>query len=129
MASTIGPLDDVDRHRGPGRRTGEAGASLWMVGITLLLFFLPCINGVIGGLVGGYKVQGAHRAFMTAILPAAVVGLVLWLLDAPVLGFASGVPRFGLMVISSAGILLGALIGGAASSRRARRRPSGHVRK
>lgn len=57
-------------------RSSVVGASLRMVGVSLALFFLPAINGLIGGLVGGYK-GGMSRALVAAILPAAIVGLVL----------------------------------------------------
>jgi hypothetical protein len=103
-------------------RSSVIGASLWMVGVSVALFFLPAINGLIGGLVGGYKVGGMSRAVVAAILPAAIVGLVLWILfavfEAPVIGFVSGLAVVALIVFSSLGLLLGAAIGGALSSKR-----------
>lgn len=47
--------------------------ALWMVGISLLLFFLPAINGLIGGAVGGYKAGSAMRG-LGAIGGAAAPG-------------------------------------------------------
>jgi hypothetical protein len=92
-----------------------------MVGLSLALFFVPAINGFVGGLVGGYKVGGTGRALAAAILPAIVVALGLWILlavlDAPVIGFLSGIALVGLIVISSLGLLLGAIIGGAVSDK------------
>jgi hypothetical protein len=115
---------DIIEHTTPqGERSSIFGASLWMVGLSLALFFVPAINGFIAGLVGGYKVGGAGRALTAAILPAIVVALGLWLvlavLDAPVVGFLSGIALIGLVVFSSLGLLLGALIGGAASDKTA----------
>lgn len=114
---------DVIHHTGPeGERASVVSGSLWMVGLTLALFFLPAINGLVGGLVGGYKVGGTGRALTAAILPAVVVGLALWVLlavlDAPIVGFLSGIALIGLILVSSLGLLLGAAIGGAMSDKR-----------
>ncbi len=91
-----------------------------MIGISLALFFLPAINGFLGGLIGGYKVGGAGRALGAAILPAVIVGLGLWLLlavlDAPLIGLMSGVALMVLILCSSLGLLAGAAIGGAAAN-------------
>ncbi len=91
--------------------------SLWMVGLSLLLFFLPLINGFVGGLVGGYKVGGVGRALMAAILPAIVVAAGLWILlavlDAPLIGLVAGATLGLLVLLSDLGLFLGAGIGGA----------------
>ena len=50
------------------------------------------------------------------LVPAASLPQGVALLDAPVIGFLSGVAVFVLILISSAGLLIGALIGGAASN-------------
>jgi hypothetical protein len=101
-------------------------SSLWMIGISLLLFFLPAINGLIGGAVGGYKAGSASRGLTAAILPAVVVGLLLWgafaIFDAPVLGFFGGLAVGLWALISSLGLLIGALIGGVAAPDRSPRR-------
>lgn len=104
---------------GGGERSSVVSGSLWMVGISIALFFLPAINGFVGGLVGGYKVGGLGRALTAAVLPAVVVAVLLWvvlaIVDAPVIGFLSGVAVLGLIVLSSVGLLMGAAVGGALS--------------
>lgn len=60
------------------RRSSIISGSLWMIAISVVLFFVPLINGLVGGFVGGYKVGGAGRALVAAILPAAVVAVVLF---------------------------------------------------
>lgn len=99
--------------------TSVVTSSLWMIGISLVLFFLPAINGLIGGAVGGYKAGSVGRAISAAILPAIVVGLVIWgllaLFNAPVIGFISGVAVGMWALFSSIGLLIGAAIGGAAA--------------
>lgn len=91
--------------------------SLWMIGITLLFFWLPAINGVIGGIVGGYKVGNVGRALAAAVLPAIVVALGLWILlavfDLGVFGFFAGVALGLMILLADVGLFIGAAIGGA----------------
>jgi hypothetical protein len=98
-------------------RTSIPAGSVWMVAITLALFFAPGVNGLIGGLVGGYLVGGVKRALLAAILPAVVAAvalwLLLWILDLPVLGLFAGVAGAIAIVVSEFGLFIGAAIGGA----------------
>lgn len=98
-------------------------SSLWMIGISLLLFFLPAVNGLIGGAVGGYKAGSAGRGIGAAIVPSIVVGLSLWGLlawfDRPVLGFFGGIAVGLWALVSSVSLLIGAAIGGVMAPRRA----------
>jgi hypothetical protein len=91
-------------------------SALWMIVISLLLFFLPAVNGLIGGAVGGYKAGSAGRGVGAAILPSVIVGLSLWGLlasfDRPVLGFFGGLAVGLWALISSVSLLIGAAIGG-----------------
>lgn len=104
------------------RASNIFSASVCMVGVTLALFFLPLINGLIGGIIGGYKVGSPGRALGAAVLPAAIASLGLWLLmisfDRPVLGFVAGLAAGVLILLADVGIFVGALIGGALSNRR-----------
>ena len=99
------------------QRSSVIGSSLWMVGISLVLFFLPALNGLIGGAVGGYKAGSAMRGLGAAVLPAIVSGIGTWVLlavfDAPILGFLAGLAVGAWALISSIGLLIGALVGGA----------------
>jgi hypothetical protein len=93
-----------------------AVGAIWMVVISLALFFLPLVNGLVGGIVGGYKVGDWKRALGAAVLPAVVAGLGLWLivaaLGAPVWGFAAGAAVGILVLLADLGIFVGAAIGG-----------------
>ena len=93
-----------------------------MVFISLLLFFLPAINGLIGGGIGGYKAGSVGRGLGAAILPAVLVGAGIWILlalfNAPVIGFISGLAVGIWALISSIGLLIGAIIGGAIAPER-----------
>ncbi|RZA25518.1 MAG: hypothetical protein EOP10_06625 [Proteobacteria bacterium] len=106
------------------KATNVVSASLWMVGITLVLFFLPLVNGLIGGFVGGYKVGSPGRALGAAVLPAVVATGGLWAIlssfDHAVLGFFAGLAVGVLVLLADVGIFIGAFIGGAMSNRRVR---------
>ncbi|HLT92310.1 MAG TPA: hypothetical protein VKZ85_15350 [Woeseiaceae bacterium] len=99
------------------RETSLVVCALWMIGISLVLFFLPALNGLIGGAVGGYKAGSAMRGLGAAVLPAIVSGIGTWVLlavfDAPILGFLAGLAVGAWALISSIGLLIGALVGGA----------------
>ena len=98
------------------RDSSILASSVWMIVISLVLFFLPAINGLIGGAVGGFKAGSAGRGVTAAVLPSIIVGLSLWGLlasfDRPILGFFGGVAVGLWALISSIGLLLGAAIGG-----------------
>lgn len=106
----------------PPERDNVFMGSVWMVGITLVLFFLPVINGLIGGAVGGYKVGNLKRALTSAILPAIIAGLGLWgifaLLDHPVAGFIAGATTGLIVILADIGIFIGAAIGGKMAEKR-----------
>jgi hypothetical protein len=82
------------------------------------LFFVPAVNGVIAGLVGGYLVGTLGRAMAAAVLPALIVALGLWALltvfGLPVIGFFAGAAVTILIVLSEIGLFLGAVLGVAA---------------
>jgi hypothetical protein len=98
------------------RDSSILASSLWMIVISLVLFFLPAINGLVGGAVGGYKAGSAGRGMIAALLPSVVVGLSLWGLLAaygrPILGFFGGLAVGLWALISSVALLIGAAIGG-----------------
>jgi hypothetical protein len=103
------------------RRSSVFVGALWMVLLSLALFFLPLVNGLIAGAVGGYKVGGISRALVAAILPAVVVAAGLWIifafLDAPVWGLLAGFAGGLLILLSDVGLFIGAAVGGAIGRR------------
>ncbi len=92
-------------------------AAFWMVLISLALFFVPAVNGLIAGLVGGYLVGDAVRGVFAALVPALVAAVGLWLLlivaGMPFFGLVAGIATGGWIALSEIGLLLGAAIGGA----------------
>lgn len=108
---------EAERRRRRSEQDSVIEGSLWMVGLSLALFFLPLINGFIAGLVGGYKVGTVKRGLAAAVLPAVVVAVGLWVLlsvfGLPLMGFIAGVAVSGWIALSDIGLFVGAAIGGA----------------
>lgn len=104
-------------------RSSVLVSSVWMIGVSLVLFFLPAVNGLIGGVVGGYKAGTIGRALSAAVLPAIVVFFGVWglmaMFDHAVIGFISGIAVGIWAIISSISLFIGALIGGAIAPKQA----------
>jgi hypothetical protein len=99
-----------------------------MVVISLVLFFLPLINGLIGGAVGGYMAGSVRRGLTAAILPAIIVAaglfVLLLLFEAPLAGFFVGLAGGVVVLLADVGLFLGAAIGGAIAQSGTRRLPA-----
>ena len=90
--------------------------SLWMLLISVLLFWLPVIGPLGAGIVGGQKAGNVGSAIIAVFLPAIVLGVCVFLLTTvlsgfPIMGLAAGVSGFILSAINVGPLLLGALIG------------------
>lgn len=93
-------------------------AIIWMAVISLLLFWLPLIGPLLAGFVGGRTAGSAGRGLLAAILPAAVLSIMLLaigtaLTGLPVIGAIASLSLFLVIVVQGLPLLLGALIGGA----------------
>lgn len=110
--------------RSPQRRSSIVAGTLWMVLISLVLFFFPLINGFVGGLVGGYKVGTVGRALAAALLPALLIAVGLWVLfavlDLPIIGLLAGAAIGFAVALSEVGLFLGAALGGLMGANRNR---------
>lgn len=89
----------------------------WMVVISILLFWLPGIGGFIAGLVGGKVAGGVGNAIVAALLPALVLGALLFFFGAALTGFllvgvVAGAGLLLIAIVHAGGLLLGAIIGG-----------------
>jgi hypothetical protein len=100
---------------GPRRGSVIAGA-LWMLVISVLLFWLPLLGPLLGGIVGGKRAGGVGRGILAALLPAIVLGVLIALVGMmvalPVIGVVAGASVFLLAAASVGPLLLGAIIGG-----------------
>ena len=98
-------------------RGSVGSAMLWMIGLSILLFWIPTIGPLIAGFVGGRKAGGIGAAFVAAIIPAILVGVLLVLLgtlvDLPIIGALVGAGLFFIILFESIPLLIGAVGGGA----------------
>ena len=91
---------------------------LWMIVISLLLFWLPVLGPLVAGVVGGKKAGGVGNALLAALLPAMVFGLFLFFSASavsglPLIGVLAGAGGFLYAVSGIGPLLVGAIIGGA----------------
>jgi hypothetical protein len=100
------------------RKKGRLGPAMgWMLVLSLLLFWLPILGMFIAGLVGGRKAGSAGMAILAVLVPAAVVGLLMFFLATaltgmPILGAIAGFGAGVLVVANVVPMLVGAILGG-----------------
>src|SRR5262245_54544654 len=98
-------------------RSSIFGASLWMLVICLLLFWLPFVGPLLGGVVGGRKAGGVGRVILAALVPAFIVAVLLFVLATaltamPLLGAVAASGGFVLVAAQVGPMILGAILGG-----------------
>jgi hypothetical protein len=98
-------------------RSSIVGASLWMLVISLLLFWLPFLGPLLGGIVGGRKASGVGRALLASLVPAFVVAVLLLALGTlltgmPLIGAVAAAGGFVLVAAQVGPMILGAILGG-----------------
>jgi hypothetical protein len=98
----------------------------WMIGLSILLFWLPLLGGLIAGFVGGRKAGSVGSAAVAVFLPgiiflviSAVVGALLgWI---PIIGqlwaAVAGIGAWALSFMHVIPLVVGAVIGGATARR------------
>ena len=98
-------------------RGSIGSATLWMIGLSILLFWIPTVGPLVAGFVGGRKAGGVGPAIVAAIIPAILVAVLLFLLGTlvslPVIGALVGAGLFFVIALESVPLLIGTLIGGA----------------
>ena len=67
------------------------GAIIWMIIISILLFWLPVVGPLFAGIVGGRQAGGVGAAIAAVILPAIIFGVLLFALVSTI----SGIPLIG----------------------------------
>jgi hypothetical protein len=98
-------------------RSSIVGAAVWMLVISLILFWLPFVGPLLGGVVGGRKAGGVVRAILAALVPAFVFGVLLLALGTlltgmPLIGAIAGAGGFVLVAAQVGPMILGAILGG-----------------
>ncbi|MEI7706215.1 MAG: hypothetical protein WCK73_16640 [Deltaproteobacteria bacterium] len=96
---------------------GMAQAMVWMLVLSLLLFWIPVLGMLIAGMVGGRKAGSLGSALGAALLPALVVAVVMFfmataLTGMPILGVVAGFGGGVLVVANVVPLLAGAVVGG-----------------
>jgi hypothetical protein len=94
---------------------------LWMIFLSVLLFWLPILGPLLAGIVGGKKSGGVLRALTACILPIVILSTVVWISFTVV-----GLPFHGLLIAGALGgslvvyllfhnfaLVCGAIVGGA----------------
>lgn len=108
-------LEDALRHDYSNEQYLVAGG-VSMGLLTLLLSFVPFVNGVLGGFWGGIRAASPRTALLAwayALLPvAAALFVVHSIIGLPVLGAPHRPSTMMLIATACAGMLLGALLGG-----------------
>ncbi len=97
----------------PQKKSSLGRAVVWMLVLSLLLFWLPVLGMFIAGLVGGRKAGSLGTAVLAALLPAILAAGFMALFATLLTGF----PLLGAVAGFGTGALVGAnvvpLIGGA----------------
>lgn len=99
------------------RRPGSIGSAiLWMFVLSILLFWLPVLGPLIAGFVGGRKAGSLSNAIMATLLPALVLGAVLFVFTSvltglPLIGFLAGAGSFAIVAAHVGPLLVGAIVG------------------
>lgn len=92
-----------------------AKAALWMIGLSIVLFWLPVLGPAIAGFVGGTEARTMGKAMTAALLPAVLlgvlVGLVLTAFDLPLIGTVAGVGVAIAVLIQDIPMFIGAAFG------------------
>jgi len=94
------------------------GGMFIMLLVSLVLFWLPVVGPILAGIIGGRKAGGVGNAILAAVLPALIVGTILFFLagsltGVPLLGAVAGIGGIILSLAHIGPLLLGAVIGGA----------------
>lgn len=90
---------------------------IWMLALSVLLFWLPGFGSLIAGAVGGFKAGGAAKGLLAATLPAIALSIALFTLATvlttlPVIGLVTAMGGFMVTVIYVMPMIIGAIVGG-----------------
>lgn len=109
-------------HRTTEPRASFIKATLWMVGLSILLFWLPILGPVVAGLVGGWFAGTIGRAVLASLMPAVLLALLIvgvgTLFELPVVGALAGGAIGLVILLGDVPLVLGAIVGAVVSQRR-----------
>jgi hypothetical protein len=88
-----------------------------MLGLHILLFWLPVVGPFIAGLVGGRKAGSVGSAITAAILPAVGISALVFVIGAafglPLVSAAVGAILLVVLAVEFFPLIIGAIVGGA----------------
>ena len=92
-------------------------AILWMLFLSILLFWLPIFGALIAGVVGGKKAGGVGSAILAVFIPAIIMAVLAFALATvlsgiPVIDLVAGLGGLSMALINVGPLLVGAIIGG-----------------
>ena len=99
------------------RQGSVASGVVWMMFLSLLLFWLPLLGALIAGVVGGKKAGGVGPGVTAAVLPAIALAIAVFvfassLTGIPIVGAVLGAGSLVLVLLYSGPLIVGAIIGG-----------------
>ncbi|MDN5933599.1 MAG: hypothetical protein L0I24_21450, partial [Pseudonocardia sp.] len=117
-----GKGDSMAMSRTAEPRASFVKATLWMVALSILLFWLPILGPVVAGLVGGWFAGTVGRAILASLVPAVLLaGLILLVgtaIDLPLVGVLAGGAIGLVILVGDVPLVLAAIVGAIVSQRR-----------
>lgn len=111
-----------DPTRSTERRGSTVTAAAWMVGLSVLLFWLPIAGPFIAGFVGGRRAVTVGKAILAAFAPAVILAVVVTAIlaafELPVIGAVAGIGVAVVILVEDIPLFLGAWLGAALSDDR-----------
>jgi hypothetical protein len=91
---------------------------VWMLVLSILLFWMPVLGPLIAGFVGGRKSGSIGNAIWAALLPSLLIGAFAFFFGSlftlnPLFGFLAGIGGVGLALAHVGPLLLAAIVGAA----------------
>src|SRR5438477_8163064 len=102
---------------------GSFSRAFWLsLILAVIIGWIPALGPLLAGLAGGRAARQPTRAFVAALLPAAIWGIALWYLSRTEIKlggqYVVAGPLAFLAPVQAAGLLGGALIGSAGAAAR-----------
>ena len=90
---------------------------IWMLIISVLLFWLPLFGPLLAGIVGGKKAGSVGKAILAVFLPGIIIALLLFVFGGtitglPIIGAIAGAGGLFLYASNIGFLLVGAIVGG-----------------
>ena len=98
-------------------KQGSIGsAMIWMLVLSILLFWLPVVGPLIAGFVGGRKAGSLSNALIAVLLPGLMVGVAMFFLASlltglPIIGAFAAAGGLALAFAHVGPLLLAAIVG------------------